>query len=75
MFFPQYAFVVKEVCAIQNLATKCARSGLGVNVWGLADFDSSSVSLSQLMPLTTLTGGKVEALFTSMSSVIGLVGI
>eukprot|EP00602_Paraphysomonas_sp_CaronLab_P007624 CAMPEP_0185022862 /NCGR_PEP_ID=MMETSP1103-20130426/5561_1 /TAXON_ID=36769 /ORGANISM="Paraphysomonas bandaiensis, Strain Caron Lab Isolate" /LENGTH=924 /DNA_ID=CAMNT_0027555133 /DNA_START=35 /DNA_END=2806 /DNA_ORIENTATION=- len=44
---------------VKNLATKCARSGLGVNVWGLADFDSSNVSLSQLMPLTTLTGGKV----------------
>jgi hypothetical protein len=31
-----------------------------VNVWGLADYESSRIGLPELMPLAELTGGKLS---------------
>jgi hypothetical protein len=44
----------------QDLARKCSTRGLGVNVWGLADFESSDLHLSDISPLAERTGGKVK---------------
>lgn len=49
------------MCGIlQRLASKCSCRGLGVNVWGLADFESSDLRLCDISPLAELTGGKVR---------------
>lgn len=44
----------------QKLSIKCATKGLGVNIWGLADYESSEIGLTELMPLVEHTGGKLS---------------
>jgi hypothetical protein len=44
---------------VKALAQRCAHSGLGVNVWGIAAFEDSYGGLQDLLPLVQLTGGQV----------------
>jgi hypothetical protein len=44
----------------QGIASKCATKGLAFNIWGLADYESSTIGLAELLPLVELTGGKLS---------------
>ena len=51
---------------MSKLGERCARSGLGVHVWGINSFEESYCGLQDLLPLVQQTGGQVSSPYIVM---------